>query len=98
MAENLWSSNPWVKVLSEVNAPLCEVWKQSAAQYIDTSEKWAKKALELGEKATAWAKDTPFAPVIELQQSLSRQMVDASASLARRLWQVEGQAEEKAAS
>lgn len=97
MAENLWSSNPWMKVWSEVNAPLCEMWKQGAAQYIDTSEKWAKRALELSEKTTAWAKDTPFAPVIELQHSLSRQMIDAAASLARRLWQVEGQAEEKTA-
>lgn len=98
MADSLWWSNPWMKMLSEVNAPLCELWKQGAVQYIDTSEKWAKKALELSEKATAWAKDTPFAPVIELQHSFSRQVIDASVSFARQLWQGEAQAEKKAKS
>jgi hypothetical protein len=97
MAENLWTGTPFAKLLSELNAPLCEAFKHSAAQYIDMSEKWAKKALEMGEKATAWAKDTPFAPMIEMQQTFSRQLIDTSTSLARRLWQVEGQPEEKPA-
>lgn len=94
--ESPWSSNPFMKMFTEINAPLNDALKQSAAQYIDTSEKWAKKALELSEKATTWAKDTPLGPVVEMQQSFSHQMIDTSASLARRLWQIEESGEKTA--
>jgi len=97
MAENLWSSNPVMKMWSEMSAPLCGAFKQSAVQYIDNSEKWAHKALELSEKTTAWAKDTPLAPMFEMQQSLSRQIIESSTVLARRLWQIEEELGEKAA-
>ena len=62
--------------------------KKAAAWYIETSEKFANQALELQEKATSWAKDTPFAALFEAQQSIARKFVERSAHAARTLWQV----------
>jgi hypothetical protein len=97
MAETLWANNPFVKMFSEINAPWCNALKQGAAQYIETTEKWAQRALEMNEKATAWAKDTPFAPLFETQQLIARQSVELSTEFARRLWQLEDKVEEKVA-
>jgi hypothetical protein len=83
------ANNPFLKLLNEVNAPLCSSWKESAAQYLNASEEWAEKALEWNSKATAWAKETPLAPVFEAQRNLTSQAVGNSLSLARRLWQLE---------
>jgi hypothetical protein len=96
MAENVWTSNSFIKMLGEINAPWCSALKQGAVQYIDTTEKWAQKALELNEQATVWAKETPFAPLFETQRSFVRQMIETSTALAYRLWQIEDKAEEKA--
>ena len=63
--------------------------KKVAAWYIETSEKLANQALELQERAAGWAKDTPFAPLFEAQQSLARQFVERSATAARTLWQIQ---------
>jgi len=63
--------------------------KKAAAWYIETSEKLAKQALELQEKATGWAKDTPFAPLFEAQHSMARKLVERSANAARTLWQIQ---------
>jgi phage shock protein A len=63
--------------------------KKAAAWYIDTSEKFAKQAIELQEKATSWAKDTPLAPLVEAQNSIARKFVERSASAARNLWQIQ---------
>jgi hypothetical protein len=65
--------------------------KKAAAWYIDTSEKFAKRAIELQERATGWAKETPFAPLIEAQHSIARKFVERSASAARNLWQIHPQ-------
>jgi hypothetical protein len=62
--------------------------KKAAAWYIETGEKLANQALELQEKATGWAKDTPFASIFEAQHSFARKMVERSASAARSLWQI----------
>jgi hypothetical protein len=62
--------------------------KKAAAWYIETSEKLANQALELQEKATGWAKDTPFAPLFEAQHSIARKFVERSANAARTLWQI----------
>jgi hypothetical protein len=62
--------------------------KKAAAWYIETSEKLANQALELQERATGWAKDTPFAPLFEAQTSFARKFVERSASAARTLWQI----------
>jgi hypothetical protein len=62
--------------------------KKAAAWYIETSEKLANQALELQERATGWAKETPFAPLFEAQTSFARKFVERSASAARTLWQI----------
>jgi len=62
--------------------------KKAAAWYIDTSEKFAKQALELQERATGWAKETPLAPLFEAQNSIARKFVERSASAARNLWRL----------
>ena len=63
--------------------------KKAAAWYIETSEKFANQALELQERATGWAKDTPFAPLFEAQHSNARKFVERSAHAARTLWQIQ---------
>jgi len=65
--------------------------KKAAAWYIDTSEKLATQALEMQEKVAGWAKETPFAPMIEAQQKLARKLLERSVSTARSLWQVQAQ-------
>lgn len=63
--------------------------KKAAAWYIETGEKLANQTLELQEKATGWAKDTPFAPLFEAQTSFARKFVERSANAARTLWQIQ---------
>jgi hypothetical protein len=63
--------------------------KKAVAWYIDTSEKLATQALELQEKATGWAKETPLAPLFEAQQNLARKFISRSVTAARNLWQLE---------
>jgi hypothetical protein len=65
--------------------------KKAAAWYIDSSEKLARQAIELQEKATIWAKETPFASLFETQTSMVRKLVERSAAAARNLWQIEPQ-------
>ena len=62
--------------------------KKAAAWYIETSEKFARQAIELQEKATGWAKETPLASIFEAQNSLAKKFVERSASAARSLWQI----------
>lgn len=63
--------------------------KKAAAWYIDTSEKVGHQAIELQEKATTWAKDTPFAPIFEAQHTMAKKMLERSVSVARNLWQLQ---------
>lgn len=63
--------------------------KKAAAWYIETSEKLANQVIELQEKATGWAKETPLAPLFEAQNSLARKFVERSASAARNLWRIQ---------
>jgi hypothetical protein len=63
--------------------------KKAAAWYIETSEKLANQAIELQERATGWAKDTPLGPLFEAQQSIARRFVERSANAARTLWQIQ---------
>lgn len=62
--------------------------KKVAAWYIETSEKLATQLIEMQEKATSWAKETPLAPLFEAQHSIARKMVERSTSAARNLWQL----------
>jgi len=63
--------------------------KKAAAWYIDNSEKFAKQAIELQEKATTWAKETPLASLFETQTSMARKFVERSAAAARNLWEIQ---------
>jgi hypothetical protein len=63
--------------------------KKAAAWYIETSEKLANQVIDLQEKATGWAKETPFAPLFEAQNSFARKVVERSASAARNLWRIQ---------
>ena len=93
MTENMWTNNPFTKAFSEMNSPLMAPVKEMAARYIDTSEKWANQALEMSEKTTEWAKDTPLAAVFETQRSLAKQMIGTSTSLARQMWRLNAESE-----
>ncbi len=62
--------------------------KKAAAWYIETSEKLAHQAIELSEKGTSWAKETPLAPLFEAQTSMAKKFIERSASAARNLWQI----------
>jgi hypothetical protein len=63
--------------------------KKAAAWYIDTTERVATQALELQEKATSWAKETPLASLFETQHNLARKFLERSVTAARNLWQIE---------
>lgn len=62
--------------------------KKAAAWYIDTTERVATQAIELQEKATGWAKETPLASLFEAQHNIARKFIERSASAARNLWQI----------
>lgn len=99
MADNPWTNNPFSKMCGELNlpnSPMLAPMREMAAQYIDNSEKWANQALEMSEKTTAWAKETPMAPMFEAQLSLAKQVIGSSTMLARQLWQLDKPAEEEA--
>lgn len=83
------ANNPFLKVFKEFNAPLCGSLKQSAEQYLHTTEEWGKNALELNEKLTAWAKETPLSSLFETQRSVASRMIGNSIALARKVWQIE---------
>lgn len=70
--------------------------KKIVASYIDNSEKMAKGVLDFQEKTMSWAKDTPWAPFVKAQSVLTSQWIEGSASLARKLWQIEEEAMQKA--
>ncbi len=63
--------------------------KKAAAWYIDTTERVATQALELQEKATGWAKETPLASFFETQHNLARKLIERSVTAARNLWKLE---------
>jgi hypothetical protein len=63
--------------------------RKVAAQWIDNSEKAVDQALKLRAKATEWSRNTMFAPIFEMQNSIARSYVEMSAKTARRFWQLE---------
>jgi hypothetical protein len=63
--------------------------KKVAALWIDNSEKAADQALKFQAKATEWSKNTMFAPIFEMQNSIARSCVEISAKTVRRFWQLE---------
>ncbi len=87
-------TNPFVKMMSEMNMPFSESMKQMVVQSLESGEKWANRAFEMNEQATEWAQDTPFVSIFETQRSFARHIFDSSATLTRQLWQLEPKAEE----
>ena len=75
--------------VSELNTSFQKNAKRIAAWYIDTTENLAKEGLSLREKSTGWAKDTPLAAIFEAQNSMAQQLVENSASFARKLFQLD---------
>ena len=63
--------------------------KKVAAWYIDTSEKFARQAIDFQESATKWAKETPLAPIFDAQIEYGKKFVERSANAARSLWRLE---------
>jgi hypothetical protein len=64
-------------------------WKSAAALYVDASEEFAKQLLSLQASATSWAKDTPLAPLFEMQNAIGQRLVEFSSSATRSLLQLE---------
>lgn len=77
---------PLLKLLIE----LTEMWYSAAKKLttyaIDATESVAKGVVEGQRLASGWAKDTPVAPLLEEQQTITREFVIRSADVARRLW------------
>jgi hypothetical protein len=63
--------------------------RKIAKLWIENSERAAEEVLKFQASATEWSKNTMFAPVFEMQNSISRSFVEISAKTARRLWQLE---------
>ena len=62
--------------------------KRALAFHIWNSETLANQAIELQEQNVRWAKDTPLAPLFEVQASIARKIVECAAAAARNLWQI----------
>lgn len=60
-----------------------------AAQYIDASEEFAQRILDIQSEATSWAEGTPLERVLKVQKSLGQRIVESSARAARALWRLD---------
>ena len=63
--------------------------RKIAKLWIENTERAADEVLKFQAKATEWSKNTMFAPIFEMQNSIARSCVEISAKTARRLWQLE---------
>jgi hypothetical protein len=63
--------------------------RKIAKLWIENTEKAADELLKFQTKATEWSKNTMFAPLFEMQNSIARSCVEISAKTARRVWQLE---------
>src|SRR5258705_6338849 len=96
MAENYGHSSNESTSYTDQSASWRNDMKKMIANYIDTSEGLAKGTLTFQERATAWAKNTPWAPLFTALRDVAGQWIEGSASLARKLWRIEEEAGEKA--
>ncbi len=71
---------------SDVNNNLRDSARQFAELYIESSRKVGEAMLELHERTTSWAKETPLNPLFELQRNAGKQMLESSLELARKVW------------
>ena len=63
--------------------------RKIAELWIENSERVADEVLKFQAKTTEWSKNTMFAPIFEMQNSIARSCVEISAKTARRMWQLE---------
>ena len=89
-------NNPFVKMMSEMNAPVSESVKQMAVQSIESGETWASQAFEFNTKANHCARNTPFASIFDTQRTFARKAFESLTAMARQMWQLEPKAEETA--
>jgi len=66
-----------------------EETRKIAKLWIENSERVADEVLRFQAKTTEWSKNTMFAPIFEMQNSIARSCVEISAKTARRMWQLE---------
>ncbi len=71
---------------SEMNSNLRDSARQFAELYIDSSRKVGEAMLELHERSTSWARETPLNPLFELQRNAGKQLLENSIELARKVW------------
>jgi len=77
---------PLLKLLIEMTEMWYSAAKKLTTYAIDATESVAKGVVEGQRLASGWAKDTPVAPLLEEQQTITREFVTRSADVARRLW------------
>src|SRR5579885_3057628 len=83
---------------SEVNNTFRDSARQFAELYIDSSRKIGEAVLDMHERSTTWARETPLNALFEAQRSAGKQMLENSLELARRMWgMIEKQEEETVA-
>ena len=68
-------------------------WRMSLKQMflasLETNERMTKEALAWYEKAMAWTKDTPWAPVCKTFVASTSKFVEDTSSLLRSMWHLE---------
>ena len=89
MAEHHSRSSKESTYSTNLNTAWRNDMKKMIASYIDTSEGLAKGTLAFQERATAWAKNTPLAPLFASSREITGQWIEGSANLARKLWRIE---------
>jgi hypothetical protein len=70
----------------DVNGNLRDSAKQFTALYIDSSQKIGQAMLELHERSTTWAKETPLEALFDAQRSAGKQILENSIALVRKVW------------
>lgn len=73
------------KFYAELSASGRESMKKMMMSYIDAGERMARSALEWHDKATSWAKNTPWAPMLQMQHDMASQWIDGWIALSRKL-------------
>jgi len=95
MAENYGRSSKESTSQTDLSASWRNDMKKMVASYIDTTEGLAKGTLALQERATTWAKNTPWAPLFAALRDVTSQWIEGSANLARKLWRIEEESGER---
>lgn len=83
-------SNPFVSLLTP---DFYAEWRASLKQMLNSSleanEKMAKASLVWYEKAMAWTKDTPWAPLCKSFVSGAEKLIEDASSMMRSMWHIE---------